>query len=203
LVSGKRPHENGDLMSISDSLSQILLNFADMLDYPSSRLSMCIQDCIEELNRLKLGNIQEILHRYSDFVQESTLGSLEELYTEIFDIGTSHCLYAGYHLLGDSYERSLFLQGLNERYAAAGFSHNGELPDHLPVMLRFLASGKNVTLANELIQDALLPVLKKMQDDKSEGSASKSEKFNSIYLPVLRALQQLLSGLNLDEQTNN
>jgi hypothetical protein len=45
--------------------------------------------------------------------------------------------YVGYQLFGESYKRGAFMAQLNEAYHAIGYSAGQELPDHLPVILRF------------------------------------------------------------------
>ena len=118
---------------------------------------------------------------------ETPREKLEEAYTETFDLGVERCLYVGYHLYGEGYNRNRFLQELNARYRACGFETGSELPDHLPVMLRFLAVCKGEAEREEILREAIEPALEKMT--AANGNPP------SGYDPVLRSLAAALKGV--------
>jgi len=95
------------------------------------------------------------------------LGSLsqderEELYTATFDVTPACVPYVSIHLFGEeNFKRGEFMAALSARYAAAGFETRGELPDHLSVLLRFLAQTDEAE-RRELVQFCLLGPLGKM-----------------------------------------
>ena len=93
---------------------------------------------------------------------------------------------------------------LKQRYSAAGFTFpDNELPDHLAVILHFLAMTNNNAQAEEIARDALLPVLDRMTGrTKSEGfdedadaeapkAKAESEKRTQFQV-VLEALRSVL-----------
>lgn len=65
--------------------------------------------------------------------------AIQEQYSETFDFDASCSLDIGWHLFGDAVERGALLARLREELARAGISEDGELPDHLPTLLRLLA----------------------------------------------------------------
>ncbi len=65
-----------------------------------------------------------------------SLNELRELYTRTFDLSPACALYLSVHLFGEgSFKRAQLMTGLAEQYAAKGVPSNGELPDHLGVVL--------------------------------------------------------------------
>ncbi len=150
---------------------EMLRLFALLLEYPSAG-----PDVEREARRcgaLLRGRSPEaagLVGEFGTYAAERGTGGLEEDYAAVFDLGSSCPLYAGYHLFGESYKRSAFLVGLQERYRARGFSASGETSDHLPVMLRFLSVCDDEALSRELIDEAILPSLDRMLD-KIEGRA--------------------------------
>lgn len=61
---------------------------------------------------------------------------LRELYTRTFDLAPVCTPYLSVHLFGESsFKRAQLMTGLAEQYAAKGIVSNGELPDHLGIVL--------------------------------------------------------------------
>ncbi len=56
----------------------------------------------------------------------------------------------------------MFLMKLQEIYKQQNFSSEGELPDHLSVMLRFIGTVSDSQGNSEIISDGLLPALEKI-----------------------------------------
>lgn len=151
--------------------------FADLLEYPGARLARAAREC-EALVAPVNEEAAALLRRFRAFVETTPPGRVEEVYTGTFDLDAACHPYVGYHLFGESYTRSVFLLGLKERYAAHGFSAGTELPDHLAVLLRFLATSDDAGLEAELIHEALLPALERMTGgnrERAEGAAAGAE----------------------------
>ena len=134
---------------------------ADALEYPQPGLVEAVRECAALLAADNLA-AAACLHEFGNFVEETPRGRLEEVYTDTFDLNAACYPYVGYHLFGESYQRSLFMLGLNERYRAHGFVVSGELPDCLAVLLRFLAVCDDAVLSGEIVHEALLPALEHM-----------------------------------------
>jgi nitrate reductase molybdenum cofactor assembly chaperone NarJ/NarW len=65
--------------------------------------------------------------------------AVQERYVEAFDLDPACTLDVGWHLFGDAPERGVFLSMLREDLAHAGVYERGNLPDHLPTLLRLIA----------------------------------------------------------------
>jgi nitrate reductase molybdenum cofactor assembly chaperone NarJ/NarW len=79
------------------------------------------------------------LERFRNAMATAGLASMQERYVEVFDWDPACTLDVTWHLLGDRPERGTYLAGLREDLARAGVDEAGELPDHLPVLLRLIA----------------------------------------------------------------
>ncbi|MFQ5857391.1 MAG: nitrate reductase molybdenum cofactor assembly chaperone [Anaerolineae bacterium] len=178
--------------------------FAEILDYPQAGLVETVRACETLVPR----EARLLLDEFQTFAETVSLNRLEEIYVGIFDWNTTFSLYVGHHLFGESYKRSAFLMELKERYRAHGFGveKEKELPDHVVVILRFLAVCDDTALVEELIQEALLPVLERMigerEDPERSGkdvaqlepdsSSHRGEQQTHPYSGVLQALQWVL-----------
>lgn len=173
---------------------RVLRLFAQILEYPQAGLIGAVREC-QALASMTSPQAAALLGQFAAFVEKAPLGRLEEVYTGSFDLDATCHPYVGYHLFGESYKRSAFLVGLQERYQAADFAVHGELPDHLGVLLSFLATSDDAGLAQELIDEALLPALERMVGE-GEAAADQPQRRSAGkgYRPVLRALQLVLKG---------
>jgi len=163
--------------------------FADILDYPQAGLPETLRAC----EALVPPEARLLLAEFRGFTLTMPLGRLQELYAETFDWDTTFPLHLGYYLLGENYKRSVFLTELKARYRAQGFDMTGvtELPDHLPLILRFLSVCHDEDLSAELITEAISPALDKMFGGKG---AEGQERAGHPYAGVFQALQQVLQG---------
>lgn len=175
--------------------------FAELLDYPQPGLLETVREG-QTLVGARSGEAASLLGAFGAFVEETPLGRLEEVYTGTFELNAIRHPYVGHHLFGESYKRSIFLLGLKERYKAHGFTVEKELPDHLGVVLRFLAACDDTDLTGELISEALLPTLEGMvgESDQSEPRSQDGEQQGQgiggePYRQVLQALQLALQSL--------
>jgi nitrate reductase delta subunit len=109
----------------------------------------------------------------------------EELYTATFDVTPACVPYVSIHLFGEeNFKRGEFMAALSARYAAAGFETRGELPDHLSVLLRFLAQTGEAE-RRELVQFCLLGPLGKMIAALSDENP---------YRALLEAVREVLTA---------
>lgn len=63
----------------------------------------------------------------------------QEQYVAAFDLDPDCSLEIGWHLFGEAPERGRFLAMLRDELGRAGVSERGNLPDHLPTLLRLIA----------------------------------------------------------------
>ena len=135
--------------------------FADILEPPGLLLSDRVNQCISIL----ASSLQEaagLLNQFKTFLDQTPLSRKEEIYTGTFHVQTACYPYVGYHLFRDGSHRKLFLAGLEEQYQIYDFLAADELPDHLGIMLRFLAKDEDEEERDELISLWIIPALKRM-----------------------------------------
>ena len=147
---------------LSQENRQICRLFAEMLDYPGSGLRQAAKSCVIQLEDISPG-LTKPVQSFADFVSSQSLESLEELYTQTFDVTPATSLYLGYHLFGETSKRSEFLIKLTEAYEAHSFSSGIELADHLGIMLRFLSVSEDPEFTLPLIEECILPTLEKTE----------------------------------------
>jgi nitrate reductase delta subunit len=171
---------------------------AEALEYPQPGLADAVRECTALLAAVNPA-AAACLREFCTFVEETPPGRLEELYTGAFDLNAAWYPYVGYHLFGESYKRSVFMLELNDRYRAHGFPEGGlagELPDHLAVLLRFLAACDDDALSEEIVQEALLPALDHM--DHAMANEPQDHAGQRDYGLVLQALRLVLCQLPAD-----
>ncbi len=150
--------------------------FADLLDYPKASPVDMLEEC-RTLIEVMSPDAETSLAGFQAFARKANLGHLQEEYTRAFDMDESHSLYVGYHLLGESYKRSALLLEFKERYRAHGMEVAGELTDYLPVVLRFLTICDDQDLTDEIVGEAMWPMLEMIvkQDKKQEAAPPDDE----------------------------
>jgi nitrate reductase delta subunit len=68
-----------------------------------------------------------------------SLSEWEELATRTLDLSPAAAPYVGFQIWGESYQRGEFMAKLNRAMAELDIDPEGELPDHLVPILRYLA----------------------------------------------------------------
>lgn len=69
-----------------------------------------------------------------------SLGAWEELATATLDLSPAAAPYIGFQVWGESYQRGEFMAKLNREMANYDIDLEGELPDHIIPVLRYLAA---------------------------------------------------------------
>ncbi|MCL4830863.1 MAG: molecular chaperone TorD family protein [Caldilineaceae bacterium] len=176
--------------------------FATLLDYPRMPLTGVAGECAA-LVRGRSPEAASRLRQFESFAEKTALTRLEEIYTGVFELDATCHPYAGYHLFGESYKRSAFLLELKERYRLYNIRCGSELPDHLAVMLRFLAVNEDLTDSEEIIREALHPTLRKMlknkDDEPPDPDIPKPPARGDEYRSVLQALRSVLLTITADD----
>lgn len=190
--------------------------FARILEYPAGgtlQAALTAQGSLADENP----EAAALLKEFHEYAESLSPGRLEEVYTGTFDLDAACHPYVGYHLFGETYKRSAFLVELKQRYNAEGFTFlETELPDHLAVILHFLAATNDKLMADEIARDALLPVLDRMtgraksegfdQDEdaeapKAEEESSKRTPFHGVLEALRFVLQDQFQVLNVLESS--
>lgn len=165
--------------------SGVLQAFAALLEYPRGGEAEVADRCVAALSNSRPG-AASLLREVGAFHAETPRGRLEEIFTATFDLQAACAPYVGHHLFGEGYKRRVFLAKLNALYAAFGFSAGSELPDHVAVVLRFLAAAGADEEAGVVREDGLRPALTKMIGAFGDSG--------NPYGKLLRALEITLAG---------
>ncbi len=83
---------------------------------------------------------KKALARFIEKIRPLSLGAWEELHTRTLDLNPPAAPYVGFQTWGESYQRGVFLSQLNRAMLEAGIDLEGELPDHLVPVLRYLGT---------------------------------------------------------------
>jgi nitrate reductase delta subunit len=147
--------------------ARLMRLYASLLEYPAPGLGELALEC--ERAAGEAGGGRAGLGAFRAFAQERTLGEQEELYTRAFDLRAETSPYVGFHLYGEGYKRSLFMQELKRRYRRLGLETGRELPDHLSLLLRYASACTDPEELSVLVDEALLPALAKMIEADEAG----------------------------------
>lgn len=138
--------------------------FADLLEYPTTAALQKSGVYIQHLRETD-PVAAECFEVFQRGTEERTLKQMEELFTRVFDMQPLCYPYVGYHLFGESYKRGVFMAQLNEAYRLCDYPVEKELPDHISVILRYLALDSEKRTEDfgwSLLYEGLMPALEKM-----------------------------------------
>ncbi len=187
-----------------------LVYFASMLDYPDTALPANATACAALLES-EQSDAAPLVSGFAGYATQTRLTEIEEAYTGVFDLDPKCAPYIGYHLFGESYKRSVFLLGLNDRFGAQAYTPSGDLPDHLAVILRCLANTADEDQARELVVDAVLPALDRMtgrikspdldESPDAEKLPDSAAARRAPFVDLLEALRLVLRDNDPEEET--
>ena len=115
---------------------------------------------------LRQNGMDSRLNLFGDHLRGSTLAQLQEEYVAHFDFNPAAAPYLGHHLYGDNQKKGGYMIQVKQEYGRHDFEAPGnELPDHLSVLLSFLAHlarrGED-DFRREFIQKMVLPGINKL-----------------------------------------
>jgi len=162
-----------------------------LLSYPTAELQQAKTELVEALQQGDLLDAKAVkaISVLIDEIAAGDIYELQETYVGLFDRSRTLSLNLFEHVHGESRDRGGAMVNLVENYRAAGFEPaSSELPDHIPVLLEFLAM-RPFGEAREVLADAahILEVLQ-----------TRLTRRESIYAPVFAALLQI-SGAEADQ----
>ena len=82
--------------------------------------------------------VRRELGLFVDRVRTLTLAEWEELHTETLDLSPRFVPYVGHVVWGENYRRGAFMADLSRSMTEHGVATNGELPDHIEPILRYI-----------------------------------------------------------------
>ncbi len=127
------------------------------LRYPTEDGMATLRSSVASLER---GSAEREMARFLRAIHGLSFGELEELYTATFDLTPLVAPYVGHLAWADSYERGGFMAEIQGAMRNVGVDPNGELPDHLEPILRYLAATDEPVA---ILQPVLVPAITKME----------------------------------------
>ena len=168
-------------------LTDCYASLARMLDYPAGKDGM-LADHATVSRFLQKKEIESPLAPFARFVESSALAKLQEEYVATFDFNPAVALYLGHHLFGDNQKKGAYLIRLKQEFGRHGFTPPGsELPDHLPLVLGFLAYlARNAEdrIRRPFISECVLPGVERL-------GAAFTARGDSPWKPVVEAARLL------------
>lgn len=134
---------------------------AEALRYPApGRIEMLEAGLME----MPGDGVRRAFSAFVERIQGLSLGEWEELHTRTLDLNPPAAPYLGFQMWGESYKRGNFMAHLNYQIKEMEIDTDGELPDHLIPVLRYLeaASSRGATPSTELLE-VLAPAVGKMR----------------------------------------
>ncbi|RJP26548.1 MAG: nitrate reductase molybdenum cofactor assembly chaperone [Candidatus Abyssobacteria bacterium SURF_5] len=166
-------------------MRELYMQFAEILDYPTPQLTQKVESCAAALSAFDKDAVN-LLQEFQQALRRHSRGELEEIYTSTFDLNGGCCLYAGHYIFGEDFRRSLLMVKLKELYRETGFSAAKELPDHLCVMLKFLAGAGDCEECEDLVADCMIPAISAM----IKSFKSKRHPYKTLLECLLRVLER-------------
>lgn len=157
---------------------------ADVLCYPAPGQLQTIE---AELADLESGSQKKSLERFLKRIGGLSLGEWEELHTRTLDLNPPAAPYVGFQVWGESYQRGVFLSKMSRASMEAEINIEGELPDHLIPILRYLAH----------ISDPLPELIEIFPQamERMHVTLRKADPDNP-YLEILEAVQEQTKWMN-------
>jgi nitrate reductase delta subunit len=155
---------------------------SQLLRYPDAGYVHQLQAFVELVDQLGCGITPE-LRAFTDEAATLAVGTLEERYTQAFDMTVACALEVGWHLFGEDYARGAFLVEMREHLRTHGVDEGTELPDHLGTLLELITRLPQEEAVG-LIDRALLPAI----DRVLPGLRGISSPFASIVQAVREVL---------------
>jgi nitrate reductase delta subunit len=140
---------------------------ARMLDYPAEK--QCLQKDYDILGSyLAEQKLNCHIGTFADFADISSLAAIQEEYVATFDFNPATSPYLGHHLFGDNQKKGGYMIALKQEFSRYGYVPVGtELPDHVSVVLGFLAhlsrqEGSGVR--RTLLAECVLPGMERLNE---------------------------------------
>jgi nitrate reductase delta subunit len=140
-----------------------------------------------ETEGLPPGPVRIQLETFVEQVATLSLGHWEELYTRTLELNPAAPPYIGYVTWGENYARGRFLAALNHAMREQAIDLDGELPDHLVPVLRYLDRASRPIAE---LRDVLEPALRSIHG--ALNKADPDNPYQGLLAATLNALCRYL-----------
>ncbi|MBU5636443.1 nitrate reductase molybdenum cofactor assembly chaperone [Geomonas sp. Red69] len=179
------------------SMQQSYQALSRLFEYPEQREELdSSYDALASY--LRQSGIESRTHLFGEMLSGSTLSELQEDYVARFDFNPAAAPYLGHHLYGDNQKKGGYMIQVKQEYGRYDFeAPQDELPDHLGVVLAFLAHlarrGEDQS-RREFIEKLVLPAINKLL-------GSSAQRDTSPWLTLVEAAELLCSADCREEAT--
>jgi len=156
---------------------------AEAYRYPQSGLLEQLETGLAETSR---SPAREALAKFVYKVSKLSMSEWEELYTRTLDLSPEVAPYIAFQIWGESYQRGEFMSKMNRALFEQGIETEGELPDHLIPVLRYLSVTDNPF--PELVEH-FEPAVKRMLAVLREKDSKNP--YNHLFAAVLKSTRTL------------
>jgi nitrate reductase molybdenum cofactor assembly chaperone NarJ/NarW len=158
--------------------------FAEALRYPAPGR---LPSLLLHLSELAPGATQQVCRAFLSSIEKMSLSDWEELYTRTLDLNPTTIPYIGFQIWGESYRRGEFLAQMNKTLQSQAIDLDGELPDHLVPVLRYLEAAREpLPQLMEVIESAVQRMIDVLHKHEPQNPYC-----------------QLLEGVQMQLQTNH
>lgn len=158
---------------------------SQLFEYPQDGTYKTSIISIYEKLKSEITEVSESMKTFMDFVDESLVSDMQELYMRSFDVQAITTLDIGYVLFGEDYKRGQLLVNLNKEHREANNECNTELADNLPNILNLLSKMTNVAMRDDIASKLVIPAVVKMI---AEFSPQRIEKKDELYKKHLKTV---------------
>jgi len=152
---------------------------ARMLDYPESKEQLQVDSNIVS-SFMDRQDLKSPLSSFTAFAAASSESELQEEYVATFDFNPATAPYLGHHLFGDNQKKGGYMIMLKQEFERCGYKASEvELPDHVSVVLGFLAylakqegNGESLSARQSFISKCVLPGVERLNAAFLTGQGS-------------------------------
>jgi nitrate reductase molybdenum cofactor assembly chaperone NarJ/NarW len=179
-----------------DGIYQLLSYF---LNYPDS-------DFFKNLNRFKDiinksdYNLNESFNMFSSLLDSSSVDTVQEFYSETFELKPKCTLHVGVHIFGDdTLKRGVLMARFKEAYQDYDVKQSSELPDFLPTLLVLSTKINEIQLLHSLLEECLIFPVEKMIESFDQSQNPYVFLLVSIH-NLLKADLNILENMEVKEE---
>lgn len=183
----------------------IYAQFALLLDYPKESITELIEGCVKILNDSPQypPEVTEEIDRFRERVGGMPLEDLQGIYSYTFEMSADLTLDMAYNQY-EGFKRSNILVSIKEMYKDQEFPFasvaKGELPDHLPVVLRFLDFLQDGELKRDFRESFLIKGLEKLKKNiESKPDNPYNHLINALWVIIDKDVKGVASVQHLKE----
>ncbi len=183
----------------------IYTQFALLLDYPQESITELIEGCVKVLNDSPQypPEVTEEIDRFRERVEGMPLGDLQGIYSYTFEMSADLTLDMAYNQY-EGFKRSNILVSIKGMYKDQEFPFDsvakGELPDHLPVVLRFLDFLQDGELKRDFRESFLIKGLEKLKKNiESKPDNPYNHLINALWVIIDKDVKGVASVQHLKE----